>query len=205
MGIKKFFQYGLLVLLIVSSFLFYNEYFTEDIKKIENNQSQDVLEKNNETNINDGANVNNENKNIIENLKYVSEDLLGNIYTVTAQSATLKEDKLNEVQLFKVNAEIARENQEIIYIYSETANYNKVNNNTVFKKKVNVKYGNQIIDSKILKLDFKEKLIEILDNVNYLNENTKIKADKVEIDLLDKKLKISMNNQEDKVNIISKY
>ena len=43
MGIKKFFQYGLLVLLIVSSFLFYNEYFTEDIKKIENNQSQDVL------------------------------------------------------------------------------------------------------------------------------------------------------------------
>ena len=96
MGIKKFFQYGLLVLLIVSSFLFYNEYFTEDIKKIENNQSQDVLEKNNETNINNGANVNNENKNIIENLKYVSEDLLGNIYTVTAQSATLKEDKLNE-------------------------------------------------------------------------------------------------------------
>ena len=205
MGIKKFFQYGLLVLLIVSSFLFYNEYFTEDIKKIENNQSQDVLEKNNETNINDGANVNNENKNIIENLKYVSEDLLGNIYTVTAQSATLKEDKLNEVQLFKVNAEIARENQEIIYIYSETANYNKVNNNTVFKKKVNVKYGNQIIDSKILKLDFKEKLIEILDNVNYLNENTKIKADKVEIDLLDKKLKISMINKKDKVKITSKY
>ena len=205
MGIKKFFQYGLLVLLIVSSFLFYNEYFTEDIKKIENNQSQDVLEKNNEANINNGANVNNENKNIIENLKYVSEDLLGNIYTVTAQSATLKEDKLNEVQLFKVNAEIARENQEIIYIYSETANYNKVNNNTVFKKKVNVKYGNQIIDSKILKLDFKEKLIEILDNVNYVNENTKIKADKVEIDLLDKNLKISMINKKDKVKITSKY
>ena len=205
MGIKKFFQYGLLVLLIVSSFLFYNEYFTEDIKKIENNQSQDVLEKNNETNINNGANVNNENKNIIENLKYVSEDLLGNIYTVTAQSATLKEDKLNEVQLFMVNAEIARENQEIIYIYSETANYNKVNNNTVFKKKVNVKYGNQIIDSKILKLDFKEKLIEILDNVNYVNENTKIKADKVEIDLLDKNLKISMINKKDKVKITSKY
>ena len=205
MGIKKFFQYGLLVLLIVSSFLFYNEYFTEDIKKIENNQSQDVLEKNNETNINNGANANNENKNIIENLKYVSEDLLGNIYTVTAQSATLKEDKLNEVQLFKVNAEIARENQEIIYIYSETANYNKVNNNTVFKKKVNVKYGNQIIASKILKLDFKEKLIEILDNVNYVNENTKIKADKVEIDLLDKNLKISMINKKDKVKITSKY
>ena len=67
-----------------------------------NNKSENVLEKKTETNIND------KDKNIIENLKYVSEDLLGNKYTVTAQSATLKEDKLNEVQLFDINAEIAR-------------------------------------------------------------------------------------------------
>ena len=199
MDIKKNFQYGLLVLLIISSFLFYYKYFTEDVKEIENNQSQNVLEKKTE------ASVNDTNKNIIENLKYVSEDLLGNTYTVTAQSATLKEDKLNEVQLYEVIAEIARENQETIYIYSKTANYNKINNNTVFKKKVNVKYGNQIIESKILNLNFKDKSIEILDNVNYVNENTKIKADKVEIDLLDKKLKISMINKKDKVNITSKY
>ena len=150
-------------------------------------------------------NQNDENKNIIENLKYVSEDLLGNTYIVTAQSATLKEDKLNEVQLFEVNAEIIKENQEIIYIYSKTANYNKINNNTIFKKKVNVKYGNQTINSEILNLNFKDNLIEILDNVYYVNENTKIKADKVEIDLLDKKLKISMINKKDKVNITSKY
>ena len=150
-------------------------------------------------------NQNNIDQNIIENLKYVSEDLSGNTYTVTAQSATLEEDKLNEVQLFVVNAEIARKNQEIIYIYSETANYNKINNNTVFKKKVNVKYGSQTIDSEILNLNFKNSLIEILENVFYVNENTKIKADKVEINLIDKKLKISMINKKDKVNITSKY
>ena len=150
-------------------------------------------------------NQNNVDQNIIENLKYVSEDLSGNTYTVTAQSATLEEDKLNEVQLFVVNAEIARKNQEIIYIYSETANYNKINNNTVFKKKVNVKYGSQTIDSEILNLNFKNSLIEILENVFYVNENTKIKADKVEINLIDKKLKISMINKKDKVNITSKY
>ena len=104
-----------------------------------------------------------------------------------------------------MNAEILRENQDIIYIYSKTANYNKINNNTVFKKKVNVKYGNQTINSEILNLIFKDNLIEILENVYYVDENTKIKADKVEIDLLDKKLKISMINKQDKVNIISKY
>ena len=199
MDIKKASQYSLLLLLIIASFLFYYKYFTDEKKKIDNEITENISKKNTEVNLNDG------NKNIIENLKYISEDLSGNTYTLIAQSATLIEDRLDEIQLFEVNAEIVQRNQEIIYIYSETANYNKINNNTVFKKKVNVKYGNQIIDSGILSLNFKNNLIEILKNVYYVNENTKIKADKVEIDLLDKKLKISMNKQEDKVNIISKY
>mgnify|MGYP001200723359 FL=1 len=199
MDIKKIAQYGLLLLLIITSFLFYYQYFSNEDKTIESNLFEDVSEKKNTK-----ENLN-ESKNIIENLKYISEDLLGNTYILTAQSATLKEDKINEVQLFEVNAEIARENQEIIYIYAKTANYNKINNNTVFQKKVNVKYGDQIIDSEILDLNFKDNLIEILKNVYYVNENTKIKADKVEIDLLNKKLKISMINKKDKVNIISKY
>ncbi len=199
MNIKNVFQYSLLILLILLSFLFYYKYFTEDIDKVEK-KIENVVEK--KTNV---INQNNIDQNIIENLKYVSEDLSGNTYTVTAQSATLEEDKLNEVQLFVVNAEIARKNQEIIYIYSETANYNKINNNTVFKKKVNVKYGSQTIDSEILNLNFKNSLIEILENVFYVNENTKIKADKVEINLIDKKLKIYMINKKDKVNITSKY
>ena len=200
MDIKKIFQYSLFALLIITSLLFYYQYFAADVKKVDNNISENVSEKKDAE-----VNLNEENKNIIENLKYISEDLLGNTYILTARSATLKEDELNEVQLFEVNAEIARENQEIIYIYSETANYNKINNNTVFKKKVNVKYGNQRIDSGILDLNFKNNLIEILENVYYVNENTKIKADKVEIDLVDKKLRISMISKKDKVNITSKY
>ena len=200
MDIKKIFQYSLLILLFLVSFLFYFKYFTQDVTKVENNISEKTIETKNSE-----VNQKNNDKNIIENLKYISEDLLGNKYTVNAQSATLKEDKLNQVQLFEVNAEVTRENQEVIYIYSKTANYNKINNNTVFKEKVNVKYGNQTINSEILNLNFESNLIEILQNVYYVNENTKIKADKVEIDLLDKKLKISMINKKDKVNITSKY
>ena len=131
--------------------------------------------------------------------------MLGNTYTVIAQSASLKEDKISEVQLFEVNAEINRQNQEVIYIYSKTASYNKKNNNTIFREKVNVKYGDHTIDSETLNLNFEDNLIEILDNVYYVNRNTKINADKVEIDLLYKKLKISMINKNDKVNITSKY
>ena len=199
MDTKKVYQYCLLIFLITVSILFYYKYFAEDEKKIENYKSESVSEKKNSEISED------ENKNFIENLKYVSKDLSGNTYTVKAESATLKEDKLNEIQLYEVNAEIAMENQEIIYIYSQTANYNKINNNTIFKKKVNVKYADQTIDSDILNLNFKDNLIEILENVYYVNKNTKIKADKVEIDLLSEKLKISMINKKDKVNITSKY
>ena len=196
---KKVFQYSLLILLFVVSFLFYYKYFFKDDKKVELNQSQDIIKKSPEVNQND------ESKNIIENLKYVSEDILGNTYTVIAQSATLREDKINEVQLFEVNAEITRQDQEVIYIYSKTANYNKTNNNTVFRRSVKVKYGEQTIDSETLSFNFEDNLIEILDNVYYVNKNTKINADKVEIDLLNEKLKISMINKNNKVSISSKY
>ena len=196
---KNVFQYSLLILLFVVSFLFYYKYFFKDDKKVELNQSENIIKKSPEVNQND------ENKNIIENLKYVSEDILGNTYTVIAQSATLREDKINEVQLFEVNAEITRQDQEVIYIYSKTANYNKTNNNTVFRRSVNVKYGEQTIDSETLSFNFEDNLIEILDNVYYVNKNTKINADKVEIDLLNKKSKISMINKNNKVSITSKY
>ena len=200
MDTKKVFQYSLLIILFVVSFLFYYKYFFKDDKKIELNKSENIVKKEDPV-----VNQNDGNKNIIENLKYVSEDLLGNTYTVIAQSATLKEDKISEVQLFEVNAKITMQDQEAIYIYSKTANYNKINNNTVFKKSVNVKYGDQTIDSETLNLNFENNLIEILDNVYYVNKNTNISADKVEIDLLYKKLKISMINKNNKVSIISKY
>lgn len=200
MDTKKIFQYSLLILLFLVSFLFYYKYFFKDDKKVELNKSENIVKKKNpEVNQNDG------NKNIIENLKYVSEDLLGNTYTVIAQSATLKEDKISVVQLFEVNAEITRQDQEVIYIYSKTANYNKINNNTVFKGSVNVKYEDQTIVSETLNLNFEDNLIEILDNVYYVNKNTKINADKVEIDLIYKKLKISMINKDNKVSITSNY
>ena len=200
MNNKKVFQYSLIVLFFVTSFIFYYKYFSEDVNQIEENISENISEEKNPK-----VKQDNDSKNLIENLKYVSEDLLGNIYTITAQSATFKENEVNEVQLFEVNAKIKRRNEAVIYIYSKTANYNKINNNTFFKEKVNVKYGDQTIDSENLKLNFKENLIEILDNVYYVDNSTKIKADKVEIDLLKKKLKISMIKKRDKVNITSKY
>ena len=200
MNTKKNFQYLLIFFLILISVVFYFKYFSDHSKESIKKSSKNI---NNEKKLDLPKNEVDQNK--IQNLRYTSEDLQGNIYTITADSAQLIDDKLSEVQLFKVYAEINQKNQETIFINSETAIYNKLNNNTIFNKEVKVKYGQQIINSEILKLNFLNNLIEILDNVHYTSKNTEIFAEKVEINFLYKKLKISMINNKDKVKITGKY
>ena len=200
MNIKKVSQYSLLILLFILSYLFYNKYFTEDLKRIEKKEIENTLEKKK-------AEINQSDieKNIIENLKYVSEDLLGNIYIINAKSAEIQEDKINQVQLEEVIAKIIQQNDETIYINSNFADYDRNNNNTIFKKNVSVQYGDQTINANIINLNFSKNLIEIQENVYYKNKNANIKADKIEINFESKKLKISMDKQDDKVKISGKY
>ena len=148
---------------------------------------------------------NKESANIIENLRYTSNDLFGNTYIINAQSAQVEEDKIDQVKLFEVMAKIIQKNDEIIFINSNFADYNRINNNTLFKKNVNVKYGDQSIDSDTINLNFSKNLIKIEDNVYYKNNNAKLYADKIEIDIKTKKLKIFMDKPNDKVEILAKY
>tara|TARA_B100000424_G_C22668982_1_gene367375 strand:+ start:126 stop:629 length:504 start_codon:yes stop_codon:yes gene_type:complete len=147
----------------------------------------------------------NEKNNVIENLKYVSEDFFGNTYIITAESASFKKDLENQLELYIVNAKIIQNEEDVILIYSGLADYDKITNNTIFKENVTINYKDQELNSNIVKLNFSKNLIEILENVYYKNKNTEIYADKAEIDLLNKKMKISMINQKDKVKISGKY
>ena len=192
-------QFFLLGLVIFLSIAFYNKYFIEqeskkEIVKIEENQEKvQKMDKENNS------------SNIIENLRYTSQDLLGNTYIIEAVSAKFFNKKTNEIQLIDVNAKIIQKNNDIIFIKSKTADYDKISNNTIFQDNVNILYGEQKINAKIIKLNFLNNYIEILENVHYINESSNIFADKVEIDLISKKLKISMMKPRDKVSIISSY
>ena len=196
---KNIIQYLLLIILIIMSIFFYREYMGSD----ENlSQKKNEIQKNNQKAL---IEENNEASNIIENLRYVSKDLLGNTYIINAQSAEVQENKIDQVQLFEVLAKIIQQDDEIIYINSNFADYNKINNNTVFKDNVNVKYGDQSIDANIINLDFSKNLIEIREDVYFKNKNAKIKADKIELNFESKKLKISMEKQNENVEIVGKY
>jgi len=195
---KKSLQYSLLILLIFSSIIFYKKFFSENEKIAEKKIDEKKIN-------NYNSDKKTKNSNVIETLKYISQDLVGNTYIIKADSAEFVKDNTENVILFRVIAEIIRQDDDIIKINSDEAIYNKRNNDTIFKKAVNIEYGDQLIKSEMVKLNFSKNLIEIIENVHYMNKNTKIYADKVELDLLKKKMKISMVNQNDNIQITGKY
>jgi len=195
MNIKKSLQLSMIILLILSSVFFYQKFFNVEIDLTEKNVTEINSDKSNEI----------DESNLIESLRYISQDLVGNTYIINAESAKFEEDETDYIFLFKVNAEIIRKDSEVIRIYSDSANYNKKNNDTVFKKNVSIEYTDQIIKSGIVKLNFSQNLIEIIENVYYMNNNTKMYADKVELDYLRKKMRVSMLDQNDNVQISGKY
>ena len=199
---KNILQIGLIILLVTLTGFFYQKYMVSNSKN-DKTLKQNVSTKKIDESLALKENI--EAANIIENLKYTSEDLFGNTYIINAKSAQVKEGKIDQVKLFEVTAKIIQKDDEIIYINSDVADYNKINNNTVFKKDVNVKYGDQSIDAELIDLDFSKNLIKIEDNVYYKNNNIKVNADKIEIDIESKKSKITMNKIEDKVKIFAKY
>ena len=198
MSKKKIVQVILIVFLLLLTTIFYIKYFQVNNKTLEDKK---------ETKINNekikATEINKEKKdaNIIQNLRYISEDLLGNTYILSATSAEIIKDNQDNVNLFNVEGEIIQNNDGKIEITSNTAKYNRQNNNTLFKEDVLVLYGNQNIKADIVKIDFTENLIKILENVHYTNENLEMFADIVEIDLLKNKLKISMKDQKNKILI----
>ena len=192
MSKKKLFQFILIIFLFLLLFVFYKIFF------IQKSQIGKIEIKNND--------INNEiSSNIIENLKYVSEDVFGNLYVIQAKSAEILTKEEEVIQLVDVEASIDSENQETIFIVSSFADYNKINNNTIFRESVKIEYGNHLINSSMIKLDFQKNLIEILDNVHYRGLDTEIIADKVEIDLIKKKIKLSMNKESEEIFIKGKY
>ena len=202
MSKKIIIQLILIVFLIILTIFFYQKYM------VLNNSDLKLMKKENDSQVNNEKLVskkNQETENIIENLRYVSKDLFGNTYIINAQSAQIEEGNVNQIKLFEVMAKIIQKDDEVIYINSDSADYNKVNNNTLFKTNVNVKYGKQSIDADIIDFNFLKNQIKIKENVYYRNNNAKLNADKIEIDIESKKLKISMNKKNDNIKILSKY
>ena len=186
----------LIIFLLLLSVIFYKKYF-----QIKNKISEIKKETKTDDEKIENKKINEENKdaNIIQNLRYVSEDLFGNTYILSATSAEIIKDDIDNVNLFNVNGEIIQDDGQKIEIISKTAKYNRQNNNTLFEN-VLVLYRNLTIETNIVNMTLL-KFNRSIENVYYTNENIKMFAN-CEIDLLKNKLKISMKDQKNKIQVL---
>ena len=179
----------ILIFLIISLFIFF-KYFKET-----------SLKNDTKTNINQTLNSG---ESLIEELKYLSTDKEGNEYKIEAKKGNIDKNNPDIIYLENVRAIIMLQNSDYISIKSNYAKYNTKSFNTLFNNSVAVDYGEHVLKSEFLDLSFENNLVSIYDNVRYLSGISSLKADKAEIDILNKKTKIFMENRNNKVQINSK-
>ena len=195
---KIFLQIFLLLIVIIISIIFFRVYFVN--KNIENSSNNIKIELDNDDPKN---NVEEKESNLIYNIQYVSKDKNGNSYIINSKFGEVNNDKQELILLKEVTATINLKNSEPINITADNAIYNNVNYNTNFYENVLVVYTQHYITSDNLDLDFQKNIATVSNNINYKNLNTKLQADKIEIDLITKNSKIFMYDASEKVKIVS--
>ncbi len=189
---KKFIQLFLFFLLILISFFFYKKYFSpSEISQNQDKTKKEIL-------------IENEN-NLIKNLRYNVQFDNNTQYTITAElSEIFYKDDIEFVKMQTVFAKFVNEENIPLIIESDSAIYNNSNYNTEFSKNVKVSYLDNKITSKNLNLNFEENIVTIYNDVIYDGMQGLLKADNVIINLINKEMKIFMNELKNKVEIKSK-
>ena len=174
------------ILFIISLFLYLNYFKKTDLRKdfgINMDQTLSTSES------------------LIEDLKYLSTDKEGNEYKIEAKKGNIDKANPDIIYLENVNAVISLQDSDYIFIKSKFAKYNTKSFDTLFNNSVAVDYGEHVLKSEFLDLSFENNLVSIYDNVRYLSGISSLKADKAEIDILNKKTKIFMESPNKKVQI----
>ena len=190
MNIKILIQLLLFIILVSTVTTYY--YFYKNSKT---NANVNKINNNNEISIDKNS------SNLIKNISYASTDNLGNKFIIKSETGEISIDNPNFVYMTNVKAIINLINSDPIIIKSNHAKYNKINYETNFKENVLLTYQTHKITSQNLDLSFENNLATIYNKIVYDNNNVKISADILEIDLITKNSKIFMNNEYKKIKI----
>ena len=192
-----------LIIFISIIIIFIYTYIKDDLNKI---KIVNVDEKNLEENIKSEnleyqSDIQEKNMDVTTDIEYVSEDNKGNIFKITSKSSTTNLENADIINLKEVKSEIKLKNGNVIIITSDTATYNKSNNNTKFKGNVTVVNEANLLKSDNLDLYSSENQLYVYNNITYSNEQMNLIADKIEINLLNGLTKISMYKDTKKIKV----
>jgi len=191
---KKVIQILIILLIILISYLVLNIYFFDkkDISDLYLNENLVIEE--------DNLNFDN----VMENLEYKSSDKSGNNYMIKAKKGKVNLEKENLLILEDVYGEIKLVGKSTIYIYSNFAQYNRNNFDTRFYQNVLVNFEDKRFNCDNLDLFFKDNFGSMYNNIVFVDENTQINADQVNMNLLNGDINIKMFQEEKKIKILKK-
>ena len=204
---KTLIQALLILILVLLNFVVFNFYYKADFKKNQTDlKNKEIKEKSSEVKNND----------LIENLKYTSNNSRGDIYELFADFGEANIENPDIMFLTNVNGRIKSKNKPDVLLTSKFANFNTKTFETTFIDDVKISRHDEIITGDELYLvldrdknDFKENLdkeenlLRISNNVSFKKPGYSLEADIVEIDLITKNSKIYMKNGIKKVSATS--
>ena len=182
MNIKILIQLLLFIILVSTAatyYYFYNNKTNANVNKINNNE----------------ISINKNSSNLIKNISYASTDNLGNKFIIKSETGEINIDSPDMVYMTNVEAIINLINSDPIIIKSNYAKYNKINYETNFEEDVLLTHQTHRITSQNLDLSFENNLATIYNKIVYDNNDIRLSADILEIDLITKNSRIFMDNK----------
>jgi hypothetical protein len=190
---KKILLQILILAMIIGILIFFYQNYNMSKNTLDNsinaNNKEKIIDKN--TN------------NLIYNIEYIADGKDGINYIIKSKKGELNNDEPEQILMTKVTATINLKDADPIIISSDFALYNSANFDTKFYENVLMIHQVHAITSNNLDLLFEDNLATISNDVIYKNLNTRMQADKIEIDLITKNSKIFMDNKSEKVKIVN--
>ena len=190
MNKKTGLQAVMVLVIILISLWFYLKYFTENFKDVKKTLAIEKIDENQ-----------NSTSTYINDINYVSTDVRGNEYQITAKLAEIKIENSDLMFLTDVIAYVFVKDKDTVKITSDFGKYNTKNYDTIFSENVIVVYPGHKVTGEYLDFSFLTNLGVFTTNVIYTGEKTNLFADKMEMNLTTKDTKIFMNNVGEKVLI----
>ena len=187
---KTFFQIFLVSLGIIIIFFTYFDKNKKDksAKKIDEKEIKKEIE-----NEKEGLNT-------FENITYEGKDTNDNKFIINSDYAEFTSDKQNIIYMKKTLCRFFFKDGTVMKITSDRSIYNSFTNDIEFEQNVKMYYLENRLFSERASFVNSENYLVVEDQVVGKGPQGNLVADKVNVDLIDKKMKISMYN-ENKVNI----
>ena len=139
--------------------------------------------------------------NQINDLKYFSRDEKGNSYLLNAKTGYPDEENNYIINLNNVDAKITFDENNQIIVTSDKAVYNNSTYDTEFLGNVVINYNEHKLTTNKMNALISKNMAILIGNVVYKNNLTKLYADKIEYDLIERKSKISMFDKNKKIKV----